>query len=184
MTFISYEEFGINFVSLAVTPERVEEAVAKTAGDGFRIGPIAAGPGGIAVVSADGTIAEVRVDRIDGPMLRYQATLGIDLNLEVRLAGVPHRYRGEIEVPLSLVVQTADPLSLVIEVRPVSAADVSVDLRSAGISASVLQRVGNMQEEVRKQVVDTVNRRVSSEDARRSRHFDIASMLAKPLPTD
>ena len=135
MNFISYEQFGVNFVALAVSEERVKASVADVAGDSFHIGPMGAGPGGVAVVQADGDIGSPVVEEVPGPPLKYTAKLPITLNLEVRLAAMPQRYRGDIVVPLSLSVRTAEPLMLLIEVEPVVPRDVNLDLRSSGMSA-------------------------------------------------
>lgn len=181
MSFISYEQFGLNFVALAVTTERIEEAVATVAGNSFMIGPMGAGPGGVAVVKADGRIGAPKVQQVAGPLLKFEARLPIELNLEIRLATVPQRYRGEVEVPLTLTVRTAEPLTLTIEVDPIAAADVHVDLRSSGVSAGMLQRLGNMDEEVRSQVARVVTERVSSPEARASREIDVAALIEKAL---
>ncbi|MEA2434623.1 MAG: hypothetical protein QOG54_2080 [Actinomycetota bacterium] len=181
MSFIPYEEFGVNFVKLAVTPERIKAAVEETGGGSFQFGPMGVGPGGVAVVKADGQMGEVHVEMIEGPELRFEAMLPIDMNLEVRLAGVPNRYRGVIDVPLSLIVRTQKPLCLLIEVEPVAARDVKVDLRSDGISAQMLQKVGNMDEEVQRQVARVVNERINAESAKASREFDIATMIEGAL---
>jgi hypothetical protein len=181
MDYIPYEQFGVNFVSTAVTPDRVKSAVAEVAGDSFQIGPFSTGPAGVAVVTADARIGVVEIEEVPGSILRFEATLPIDLNLEVRLAAVPHRYSGAVRVPLSLSVRTVEPLSLVIEVEPVVAGDVTVDLRSEGMSAGMLQRVGNIDGEVRKHVVRVVNERLDSEAARASRRIDVAALIDKAL---
>jgi hypothetical protein len=177
MGHISYEQFGVNFVRRAVTTERLKEEVADLAGDSFHIGPMSVGPGGVAVAKADGTIGSPIVEELPGVDLRFEAKLPIVLNLEVRVAGVPQRYRGDIEVSLWMTVRTVEPLLLVIEVAPVEAGHVTVDLESGGMSAGVLQRVGNIDEEVRSQVVRVVNDRVNSDKARASREIDVAVMI-------
>jgi hypothetical protein len=182
MAFISYEQFGINFVSTAVTAERVKAAVAEVAGDSFKIGPFSAGPAGVAVVTAEARIGVAEIQNLLGSVLKFDAILPIGLDLEVRLATVPHRYTGAIRVPLSLSVRTVEPLSLLIEVEPVVPGHVTVDLRSEGMSAGVLQRVGNIDGEVRKQVARVVNERLDSEHARASREIDVAALIEKALP--
>ena len=177
MDFISYEQFGVNFVRHAVTADRLKAEVADLAGDSFHIGPMSVGPGGVAVAKADGTIGSPEVERLPGLDIRFEAKLPIVLNLEVRVAGVPQRYRGDIEVSLWLTVRTVEPLVILIEVAPVEAGHVTVDLESDGMSAGVLQRVGNIDEEVRTQVVRVVNDRVNADKARASREIDVATMI-------
>ncbi|MGH2730055.1 MAG: hypothetical protein ACRDJI_05535 [Actinomycetota bacterium] len=181
MDFIPYEQFGVNFVSTAVTPERVKAAVAEVAGDSFQIGPFSAGPAGVAVVKAEARIGAVEIEQLPGTLLTFEAMLPVGLDLEVRVAAVPHRYTGAIRVPLSLSVRTLQPLSLLIEVEPVVAGHVTVHLRSEGMSAGVLQRIGNIDGEVRKQVARVVNERLDSEHARASRRIDVAALIDKAL---
>lgn len=177
--FISYEQFGVRFVSHAVTPERVASFIGNTAGDEFEMGPMSAGPGGIAGVKAVGRIGAAEVARSPDDLLKFVATLPIDLELEVKLAGARHRYRGDVRVPLRLTVRTAEPLMLVIEVGPVAPADVDLQLRAAGAAAGMLQRMGDMDSEVRKQVARAVNERVSSDRARKGREIDIRALISK-----
>ena len=49
---MTYEEFGRRFFEIAVTEERVGDAIAAIAGDEFSMGPMGQGPGGIAKVTA------------------------------------------------------------------------------------------------------------------------------------
>ncbi len=50
--YMSYEEFGRRFFEVAVTEERVGDAIGQIAGDAFEMGPIAQGPGRLAKVTA------------------------------------------------------------------------------------------------------------------------------------
>ena len=50
--YVSYEEFGRRFFEIAVTEERVGDAIAAIAGDEFEMGPMGQGPGKIAKVTA------------------------------------------------------------------------------------------------------------------------------------
>ena len=62
---ISYGEFGVRFVHEAVTDERVADAIAAIAGDSVEVGPLSAGPGGLARARAKGRIGwpRIRADR-------------------------------------------------------------------------------------------------------------------------
>ena len=50
--YITYEEFGRKFFEVAVSEDRVGDAIGSIAGDEFEMGPIAQGPGKIAKVTA------------------------------------------------------------------------------------------------------------------------------------
>ena len=184
MNYISYERFGVNFVNHAVTPERVKAAVMDTAGRPLQIGPMPAGPGGIAIVTASGHIGMAEVEKLEGHDVAFTARLPIELELEVKLAGIPQKYKGEIEVRLSLTVRTAEPLWLLIEVAEVTGDDVTVSLQPEGVTAEFLQRAGNMDAEVRSQVVRMVNERIDSEKARSTREIDVAALMERAMSED
>ena len=184
MDSISYEQFGVNFVTAAVSPERVKSAIADVSGDTVDVGPMPAGPGGIATAKATGEIGAVEVHRIEGPTLKFQAKLPIDLQLEVTVAAVPQRYEGLVEVPLLLTVHTVAPLTLLIEIKPVVPRDITVKLESSGLGAGVLQRVGNIDDEVRKQVAQVVNERVGFDEAKASREIDVHVLIEEAMAAE
>jgi hypothetical protein len=180
MDEISYEQFGVNFVTYVVTPERVGATIARLAGSGVEAGPMPAGPGGAASVTATGRIGEIR-PRIDftSDRLAFEATIPIDLQLEVRVAGAAHRYRGRVEVPLRLGVRAVDPVTLVIDVEPVQVDQVTVELSADGLRAKLLQRLGDVDSEVRRTVVSIVNQRLASDEAAAARVLDILGYVDK-----
>lgn len=174
---ISYEEFGRQFVSHAVTAERVAASMDEVAGGVTEMGPMPAGPGGLAEVKALGHIGSVRIVRSPGEQVTFDAILPIDLELEVRVALARHQYRADVAVALKLTVRTAEPLSLLIEIAPVVPRDISVDLHASGQVAAMLQKLGDMESEIRKQVADTVNERISSERAAAAREIDVLDLI-------
>ena len=177
MDYISYEKFGVNFVRHAVTTERVAASIADTAGDRVDVDPMPAGPGGFATASATGHIGTVRVTPDPGEMLRFLAVLPIDLDLEIRFGPVTNRFTGLVEVPLSLTVRTAEPLTIAIDISPVTPSDIRVDLRSTSPGADMLQKVGNIDAEVQGHVARVVNERLASEKARAARIIDVAAQV-------
>ncbi len=177
MDYISYEKFGVNFVRYAVTTERVAASLAETAGDRVDVEPMPAGPGGIATASATGRIGTIRVTPDPGELVRFLAVLPIDLDLEIRFGPVTNHFKGLVEVPLSLTVRTAEPLTIVIDINPVTPSDVKVDLRSTSVGADVLQKVGNVDAEVQGHVARVVNKRLVSEQAQAARIIDVAAQV-------
>ena len=133
MTPISYEEFGVAFIELAVTDERLASALAAVAGDVIRVGPLAVGPGNAATVDAEGRVGAPAVERFPGTPLRFRAVLPADLSLDVRVAGVNHHYEARVTIPLELTVLTEAPITLVIDVARVSSRDLDVKLRADGV---------------------------------------------------
>jgi hypothetical protein len=174
---ISYEQFGVNFVRHAVTAERIRASLVEQSGDNVDVGPTPAGPGGIATATSTGRIGDIRVTPEPGDLMRFKAVIPIELELEVKLGPVANRYKGLVEVPLSLTVRTAQPLNIVIEISQINGSDVRVDLRSMSAGADMLQKVGNIDAEVKAQVARTVNERMDTEKARAARVIDVAALV-------
>ena len=175
---ISYEEFGPAFIRHAASNERIVAAIRGVADAPIGFGPASLGPAGAAEVRARGAVRGVRVgERREEPLLTLRVDLAVDLDLRIAVAGTKHRYAGDLAIPLSITVHTAAPLSLVIDVDPVRPADVGVDLKAGGLPARVLKRVGDVDNELRRQVATVVNERVESDDAARLRTIDILSLI-------
>lgn len=174
---ISYEEFGVRFIELAVTDERLASALAAVAGDVIRVGPLGVGPGGAATVDAEGRVGSPAVERIPGTPLQFRATLPVDLSLDVRVAGAHHRYEAAVTIPLELTVLTEEPITLVIEVARVSSKDLGVRLRAEGMRAKVLSRLGNVEDEVRRHVARFVRERVDSPEGLQARRIEILPLI-------
>jgi hypothetical protein len=175
---ISYEQFGVNFVTKVVTPERVAATIGRVSGSTVSAGPMAAGPGGAASVTATGTIGDIEAQvSFRRELLGFDATIPIDLQLDVRVAGSNHRYIGDVTVSLRLGVRAVAPLSLMIDVDQVRPEDVRVSLKAGGVRAKFLQRLGGIDEEVRSTVATIVGQRLESPEARAVRELHILDFV-------
>lgn len=177
MTAISYEQFGVNFVTMAVTDARLGEALAAVAGDVIEVGPLAVGPGHAATVDARGRVGAPAVERHEGVPLSFRAVLPVELVLDVKVAGVNHHYDARLTVPLALTVQTVEPITLVIDVARVSSRDIDVQLKATGMRAKVLSRLGNVEDEIKRQVARFVCEQVDSPAGERARRIEILPMI-------
>jgi len=182
---ISYEQFGNNFVTQVVTPERVAATIARVAGSEVKAGPMQAGPGGAASVTATGRIGEItaRVVFAD-TRLAFEATVPIALELGVRVAGVTHRYKGSLTVPLYLSVRAIEPVTIAIDIEPISPDNVQVRLSAEGVRARLLQRLGNVDDQVRRTVAKVVTERLDSPEAKEVRNLDILGYVDKAWNAD
>ena len=177
MSSISYEQFGVNFVIMAVTDERLGDALAAVAGDVIEVGPLAVGPANAATVDARGRVGAPLIERHDAMPLAFTAVLPVDLSLDVKVAGVNHHYDARLSVPLRLTVTTEEPINLVIDVARVSSRDIDVHLKADGMRAKVLSRLGNVEDEIRRQVARFVRDRVDSQAGERARRIEILPMI-------
>ena len=96
--YVSYEEFGRRFYEIAVTEERVGDAIGSIAGDEFEMGPMAQGPGNIAKVTAKVSIQEPRVTRSNGELITFaiRIPLEIDMVIDLRIDKPKFMVFGEI----------------------------------------------------------------------------------------
>lgn len=176
-TLISYEEFGAQFIDLAVTDERLAAALAGIAGDVIHVGPMAVGPANAATVDAEGRIGEPTITRHAGPPLSFKAVLPVELSLDVKVAGANHHYTAKLSIPLRLTVHTAAPITVVIDVDRVSSRDIDVRLKADGMRAKVLSRLGNVEDEVRRQVAKFVRDKVDSPEGVAARRIEILPLI-------
>ncbi|MEY2568696.1 MAG: hypothetical protein QOE35_3225 [Actinomycetota bacterium] len=174
---VSYEQFGVDFIRLAVTDERLAAALSAVAGDVIRVGPITVGPAGAATVDAEGRIGPPRIQRREDIPLSFRAVLPVDLSLDVKVAGVNHHYDAKVGLPLDLTVQTIEPITLVIDVARVSSRDVDVSLKAEGMRARLLSRLGNVEDEIRRHVARFVRERVDSPEGERARRIEILPLI-------
>ncbi len=179
---VTYAEFGENFVVATVSPERVSSAIRRIAGDTVELGPLRAGPGGAATVRAKGTIGEPRTEELDTDLLSFSVRLPVELHLDVRV-GTSTAFDATGEIELHLTVLTLDPPALMIEVDPVEPSHVHFEIRSKGFQARVLERAGDVEGELRRQVAAFVNQQVASPDARRYACVELMPLIESAWET-
>ena len=86
------------------------------------------------------------------------------------------------EIELHLTVRTLDPPALMIEVDPVEPSHVHFEIRSKGFQARVLERAGDVEGELRRQVAAFVNQ-VASPDARRYACVELMPLIESAWET-
>lgn len=83
--YITYEEFGRRFFEVAVSEDRVGDAIGAIAGDAFEIGPIGQGPGKIAKVTARVKIQKPRVTRQVGETINFAIRIPLEIDMVIDL---------------------------------------------------------------------------------------------------
>jgi hypothetical protein len=173
--WISYDQFGERFFREAVTESRILENVSDLNGRKVEIGPLKAGPRGIAEVTAKGQVREPKVTaREPGEFVVLDLVIPLGLDLVIAM-GKDNRYEAAIDIPLVLTARPADPLVVVIEVTPPTADQVPIELKSKGLRASLLGVVGGVKKEIAEQVASTVSEEVGDRTGRR---VDIAERIS------
>lgn len=175
--YISYQQFGQRFFDLAVTEERILGGVNTLAGKPIDVGPIGVGPGKLAKVTATGSIGQARATPVPGDEISYRVVLPVSLEFDVHLQVDTHRFRAELEVPLTLVARAALPLQVVVDVVAPLPNQVRIQLKAEGMRASVLNRVVGVEDELRRFVAKYVSREVQKESIRKARTIDVAAAI-------
>lgn len=175
---ISYEDFGVAFIQHAVSPARIEATAAGLEGRQINIGPMRTGPAGLATVTVKGHVGSPEVVREEGELVSYLMTIPVSLDLVIELAGQNNKFKADVQVPVQLTACAAPPLRIVIDIRELTYKDVTVRVRAEGVGATVLQIVGGIDREIRKQVASYVSEQINSPEMRASRDIDVAARLA------
>ena len=186
---IGYEQWAIDFFTEAISEERVLDAVRIIAGEQIEFGPVKAGPGGIATVRAYGEIRQPSATKASGEHVAYRVMLPIDLTIEVTLQ-VEQRFEAELLVPLTLRAVPRSGVRIFIEAEPPRTEEMRVELRARGIRSSVLQRVSDVEGELRRFVAEYVIELLDKPHVRAARAIDVCGAMdgvwaaIRPRPED
>lgn len=175
--FVSYERWGADFFAEAVSSERILGAVNNIAGQPIDFGPIGVGPGKIAKVRAFGAIGAATAVRVDAPDITYRVELPVDLTFELNLQVETHTFHAELLVPLTLTARAVEGVRVFIVVTPPHSSEVQVRVQADGIRASIMQRVANIEGELRRFVARYVAREVSKPHIEAARLIDVAAAI-------
>ena len=173
----TYAVFGERFFVHAVTEERIVGALKGIAGDKIAFGPIGAGPGKLAKVSAEGVIGVASATPIEGELVAFRLTIPVSLDLVVDLGVDEHTFHAGIEVGLTLTARAADPLRVVIDVDPPTARDVTVRVETEALRSEVFRRITGVDGEIRRFVARYIARELDKPHIRKARDIDVAARI-------
>ncbi|MCX4096075.1 hypothetical protein [Nocardia sp. alder85J] len=187
LVWIDYAEFGPRFVGAAVTPERIEAAVAGMTGRGITIGPFSVGPVGLAGFVAEGKVGKPVIAPRNGPEVEFGVRLPASLHVTITLGGQQFRLEAIVDIALTLRARAADPLLIVIDVPPVEPDDVDFTVRAQAIGGIIAMLLDPITVLIQREVAARVNGMLDDPQTRRARIFDIAAILdgrraRPPLP--
>ena len=181
--FVSYQQWGLEFFAEAVSQERILAAVNNIAGQPIDFGPIGVGPGKIAKVRAFGAIGAATAQRVEAPEMTYRVELPVDLTFELNLQVETHTFHAELLVPLTLTARAVEGVRIYIEVAPPRSAEVQVRVQAEGLRASIMQRVANVERELRRFVARYVAREVSKPHIEAARLIDVSAAIDRAWAT-
>lgn len=175
--YVSYQQWGVDFFAEAVSGERILGAVNNLAGQPIDFGPMGVGPGRIAKVRAYGEIGAADAERIEGGPIAYRVRLPVALTFELNLQVETHVYHAELLVPLTLTARALDGVRIYVDVEPPRAAEVEVNVNAEGLRASIMQRIANVEGELRRFVAKYVARETAKPHIEAARLIDVSSAI-------
>jgi hypothetical protein len=176
--FVSYREFGEQFFSHVVTEERVLAAVNMLAGQPIDVGPLGVGPGRLVKLTARGAIGGASGRPLPDPeVVAFQMSLPVDLHFRVDLGLETQRFNAALTVPLVLSARAVQGLKVYIDVTPPRSREIGIHLRADGMRASVLQRVADVEGEVRRFVARYVARELDKPYVRAALLIDVGAQV-------
>lgn len=177
--FVSYQQWGLDFFAEAVSQDRILGAVDNIAGQPIDFGPIGVGPGKVAKVKAYGAIGSARAHRLDGPQISYRVELPVSLTFEVNMQVDTYTFHAELLVPLTLTAHAVEGVKIFITIDPPRSSEVEVRVQAEGIRASIMQRVVNIESELKRFVAKYVARETSKPHIEEARVIDVSAAIDK-----
>ncbi|KUH95531.1 hypothetical protein AU187_10940 [Mycobacterium sp. IS-1556] len=174
---ITYEEFGRKFFEVAVTEERVGNAIAEIAGDEFEMGPIAQGPGKIAKVTANVRIQEPRLTREVGALITFAIRIPLEIDMVVDLRIDKPKFMVFGEIALRATARAADPLLLILDVEKPRASDISIHVTSKSLRGEVVRILGGIDAEIRRFIAAHVAGEIDSPASKKAKVIDVGATI-------
>ncbi|MBX7455224.1 hypothetical protein GR927_45200 [Mycolicibacterium sp. 3033] len=176
-TYMSYEEFGRRFFEVAVTEERVGEAIGQIAGEAFEMGPIAQGPGRLAKVTAKVRILTPRVNRRVAEEITFAIRIPLEIDMVVDLRIDKPKFMVFGEISLRAVARAAEPLLLIIDVEKPRATDIAIHVTSKSLRGEVVRIIGGVDAEIRRFIAAHVAGEIDSPESQKAKVIDVAHEL-------
>jgi hypothetical protein len=177
-TSMTYEEFGRQFFEIAVTEERVGDAIATIAGDEFEMGPMGQGPGGIAKVTARVKIQTPTVTRHVGEQITFSIRIPLEIDMVIDLRIDKPRFMVFGEIALGATALAAEPLLLILDVHKPRPSDIAIHVTSTSLRAELLRIVAGVDAEIKRFISAHVSREIDSPGSRKAKIIDIGGQIA------
>jgi hypothetical protein len=175
--YLSYEDFGRRFYEIAVTEERVGDAIGAIAGDEFEMGPMGQGPGKIAKVTAKVRIQEPKVSRSDGELITFAIRIPLEIDMVIDLRIDKPKFMVFGEISLSATARAAEPLLLILDVQKPRPSDIEIHVTSKSLRAELVRVVGGVDAEIRRFIAAHVAGEIDSPASVKAKVIDVADRL-------
>lgn len=175
---ITAAAFGESFLAHAVSAERIAGVLRGMLDAPISVGPMGAGPGRLARVSARGHYREPVVERVvRRGAVQYRLTVPVRVTFDLDLRVETHRFDADVRVPVLLTATAADPLLVVIQPTAPTASQLELTVRGEGFRASVLGKVVDVEHELRSFIARYVGRELAKPYVAEACTWDIAALM-------
>ena len=174
---VTYEEFGRRFFEVAVTEQRVGDAIGAIAGEAFEMGPIAQGPGRLAKGTAKVRIMAPRVTRDLGEAITFSIRIPLEIDMVVDLRIDKPKFMVFGEIALRATARAAKPLLLILDVEKPRASDIAIHVTSKSLRAEVVRIVGGVDAEIKRFIAAHVAGEIDSPESQQAKVIDVAEQL-------
>ncbi|OJF82697.1 hypothetical protein [Nocardia seriolae] len=175
--YISYEDFGRRFLDHAASPQRIAGAFEKLTGEAFEFGPIGAGPGKLAKLSAAVRLGQPRLNREVGDIISFDLVIPRKVDLLIDLAVDRYPFRVDGTIHLHLTVRTAEPLRVLIEIDEPQPSNVRINVASATRRGELLRIVASVDHEIRRFVARYIATEICKPNIQAATAIDVAARL-------
>ncbi|OBC00561.1 hypothetical protein A5784_20070 [Mycobacterium sp. 852013-50091_SCH5140682] len=175
--YITYEEFGRRFFEIAVSEDRVGDAIGAIAGDEFQIGPIGQGPGKIAKVTARVKIQKPRVTRNVGETITFSIRIPLEIDMVIDLRIDRPQFMVFGEIALRATALAAEPLLLILDVKKPRPSDISIHVTSKSLRAEVLRIMAGVDAEIKRFISAHVAGEIDSPGSEKAKVIDIGTEI-------
>jgi hypothetical protein len=176
---MTYEEFGRQFFEIAVTEERIADALGTIAGEGFELGPIAQGPGKIAKITAKVKIQTPVVKRHLGEQITFSIRIPLEIDMMIDLKIDKPKFIVFGEIALGATALAAAPLVLILDVRKPRPSDISIHVTSKSLRAEVVRVVAGVDDEIKRFIAAHVAGEIDSPASHKAKVIDVGSQIAE-----
>lgn len=175
--YLTYEEFGRRFFEIAVSEDRVGDAIAAIAGEAFEIGPIAQGPGRIAKVTAKVQIQPPRVSRQLADLITFGIRIPLEIDMVVDLRIDKPKFIVYGEITLRATARAADPLLLILDVEKPRSSDIAIHVTSKSLRAEVVRIIGGIDAEIKRFIAAHVAGEIDSPESQKAKIIHVDEMI-------
>lgn len=175
--YITYEEFGRRFFEIAVSEERVGDAIGAIAGSEFEMGPIGQGPGKIAKVTARVKIQKPRVTRNVGETITFSIRIPLEIDMVIDLRIDRPQFMVFGEIALRATALAAEPLLLILDVKKPRPSDISIHVTSKSLRAEVLRIMAGVDAEIKRFIAAHVAGEIDSPGSEKAKVIDIGTEI-------